>query len=241
MGPPRRSDAATTTSVTVGRAEHPFQFVAASYLVQICRERAATLAELAAGLKTVSDASIFYHTFQSLEEHHYTAYSSEFAQWVLAACNEYSLAERLATLDVADFVSIDALRAALIRTIDEHLASHPGLEQRVAFEPFFFCEAVEFTVPLEIRATTLLELADGISKLGLQSLHYHFISSRLRLHLKTNDFSYWIDMELGNPALAARLNRIDFHTQTLNGLRDELVATIRRWAAREEGAGAPGR
>jgi hypothetical protein len=212
------------------RAKTPFQFIAASYLIRIGRARAHTLAELASCLKEVSDASIFYHTFQSLEEHHYTAFSSEFAQWVMAACNQTALAERLAAIDAGEFVSIDGLRDALVRAVEEHITQHPEGQNNVAFEPFYFREEVEFTLPLEMRAMTLAELADGIGKLSLQSLHHHFISSRLRLQLKTNDFSYWIENELHLPELARKLNRLDFHTNTLDGLRDEVVTTIRQWS-----------
>jgi len=52
-----------------GHAEQPFQFVAASYLVRIGTLTASTLRELEQGLRTCSEASIFYHTFQSLETH----------------------------------------------------------------------------------------------------------------------------------------------------------------------------
>lgn len=217
---------------TTTRATHPFQFIAASYLIRIRRERSHTLAELTANLREVSDASIFYHTFQSLEEHHYTPFSSEFAQWVMHACNQYPLAEQLAAIDVTGFVSIEELRTTLVRTIDAYLEERPTLRQLTAFEPFYFCEAVEVTQPLEMQATNLAELADGIGKLSLQSLHYHFLNSRLRLHLITNDFSFWIASELGLPDLAAKLNRLDFHTNTLDGLRDEIVAAITAWINR---------
>jgi hypothetical protein len=211
------------------RANEPFQFIAASYMVRICRERANNLAELAAELRTVSDASIFYHTFQSLEEHHYTPFSSEFAQWVVAACNQYTLAEQMAALDVGRFVSIDQLRRELVAVIEEYLEQYPQARLARGFEPFYFCEEIEFTLPLETRATTLAELADGIRNLSLQSLHHHFINSRLRLRLRTNDFSHWIQRNFGLTDLADRLNHVDFHTNTLDNLRDELVATLEPW------------
>jgi hypothetical protein len=75
-------------------------------------------------------------------------------------------------------------------------------------------------------AWTLAELADGIRQLAHQSLHYHFINSRLRLQLKTNDFSHWIENSLNNPKLAARLNRIDFYNDTLDELRQDIVAML---------------
>jgi hypothetical protein len=73
---------------------------------------------------------------------------------------------------------------------------------------------------------TLPELAAGIRLLGHQSLHYHFINSRLRLHLRTNDFSHWIEQSLGWPWLAARLNRLDFYNNTLDELREDILALL---------------
>jgi hypothetical protein len=69
-------------------------------------------------------------------------------------------------------------------------------------------------------------LADGIRDLGLQTLHYHFINSRLRLRLKTNDFSNWVERSLGLPGLARKLNRIDFYTNTLEGVRAEILQAL---------------
>lgn len=209
-------------------AKEPFEFMAASYLIHIRSERAKTLGDLARFLRTCSEASIFYHTFQSLESHHYSAFSSDFAQWVLAACNEALLAERLAAVDVREYVSLEELREALVSPVEERVRENPDAAGRAAFEPFHFCEAREVTVPMEMRARTLSELGEGIRHLGLHSLHYHFINSRLRLKLVTNDFSHWIEHSLGLPALAARLNRIDFHASTLEGVRAEMLELIAR-------------
>ena len=211
------------------QATRPFEFVAASYLIRICEERAWTLAELAQALTKVSEASIFNHTFQSLESHHYTIFSNDFAQWVLAACNEAVLAEELAAIDLRDFLSVEELRKVLFTTVDGYLKKNPHVADRPAFEPFHFCEAVEIVVPLEQRAFTITELAEGIKQLSIHTLHYHFISSRLRLLLRTNDFSHWIEESLDQPALAEKLNRIDFYMNTLEGVRKELVQVLERW------------
>lgn len=208
------------------RASEPFQFVAASYLVRICRQRAANLGELGGHLRSCSDASIFYHTFQSIESHHYTVFSSDFAQWVMAACNEAPLAERLGAIDVRDFVSVESLRQALALAVEGYLRDNPAAGARPAFEPFHFCEAQELALPLDARAATLGELASGIRRLSLHTLHYHLISSRLRLQLETNDFSFWIEHSLGMPQLAARVNRVDFYANTLEGVREELLRVL---------------
>ncbi len=207
-------------------AAEPFQFVAASYLIRIRTERAHTLGEMARFLRSSSDESIFYHTFQSLETHHYSTFSSDFAQWVQAACNEHELAERMATVDLRSIVSIADLREKLAGFVEEHVAAHPAAADRKGFEPFHFCEAVEMTVPLDERASTLEGLTAGIRRQSLHTLHYHFITSRLRLKLETNDFSHWVQHSLGLPALAERLNAIDIYTNTLDGVREEVLDTL---------------
>ncbi len=208
------------------RAEKPFQFVAASYLVRIGGQRAQTLRELAEGLRACPEASIFYHTFQSLETHHYASFSNDFAQWTLTACNEAALAELLAVVDLREIASIAELRAILTDSVEVHLRDHAASADRKAYEPFYFCESREITVPFGPPVWTLAEMADGIRLLGHQSLHYHFISSRLRPPLRMNDFSAWIEHSLGMPRLAAQLNWIDFYNDTLDDLRRELLALI---------------
>jgi hypothetical protein len=211
------------------RATSPFEFVTASYLVRILPQRANTLGELADGLRTCSDASIFHHTFQSLERHHYTTFSNDFAQWTSAACNEPWLAERLAAVDVRDITSLQTLREALVDPIDHHISGHPDAAKRRAFEPFYFCESLGVQVPLGTSASTLPELSAGIAALSLQTIHHHFINSRIRLHLATNDFSHWIDQSLGLPPLARKLDRIDVYVNTLDDLRREILATLSSW------------
>jgi hypothetical protein len=206
--------------------------MAASYLVRIRPERARTLGEMARFLRECSEASIFYHTFQSLESHHYSAFSSDFAQWILAACNEAALAERLATVDLRECISLEDLREMLAGKVEDHIRQNPDSAERRAFEPFHFCEATEVTVPLDRVAHNLAELGDGIGSLGLQSLHYHFITSRLRLRLVTNDFSHWIAHSLELGELAESVNRIDFYTNTLDGVRSEILESIRQWVNR---------
>src|SRR5712675_2140313 len=126
-------------------AEHPFQFVTASYLTRIDNQKATTLSELRSTIDLASDASIFYHTFQSLGQHHFLTegFSNDFAQWTLAALNAAQLAEQLAALDIRSFVAISDLRTELLRVTGEYCHAKPAELERRAFEPFYFCEAVE--------------------------------------------------------------------------------------------------
>lgn len=211
------------------QAAEPFRFVNAFYLLVVGLESAHTLRELGNRLATVSQNSIFCHTFHSLATHHYTSYSSDFAQWAMAACNESELAERLGAIDVRQFVDLNNLRSALIHAVDTHVRANPASGDRPAFEPFFFSETREIVLPTEIRASNLGALADGIRHMSLFSLHYHFVNSRLRLHLRTNDFSHWIDRELELPDLAAQVNSVDFYTNTLPEVREGILRRIEPW------------
>ena len=209
--------------------EHPsFQFFTVSYLTRVGNQIARNLTELHDGLEKCNDATIFHHTFQSLSRHHFLrrGFSNDFAQWALAACNRPELAEALGGLDIRDYLSLADLRKDLLRIVGEYCATHPKEAEQEAFEPFYFCEDIEVTVPLGMEARNLEEFRQGIEHLSHASLYFHFISSRLRLHLQTNDFSVWLSTALGKSTLAQRLNSVDIYTNTLDGVRKRLIDIV---------------
>ncbi len=224
-------------------ATNPFQFATANYLTRILNQKANNLREFCLGLESCSDASIFYHTFQSLERYHFLAegFSSDFAQWTAGACNRADLAEQLAALDIRDYLSLADLRGDLHRVVSEYCRTHPQYMEQTSFEPFFFLESVEVTLPLGIEAHTLEEFRDGVRRLTHASFHYHFITSRLRLHLRTNDFSVWLADALGLKALAERVNRIDIYTNTLESAQAVLLSQIEEELAHERTQPGPPR
>jgi len=212
------------------RAEHPFQFVTASYLTRIGNQSARNLGELRDGLEQCSDASIFYHTFQSLARHHFLTegFSNDFAQWVLAGLNRPELAEQLAALDIRGYLALVNLRADLLKLVETFCRENPSELTRPAFEPFYFLESVEVTVSLSWEAWTLEEFRNGLAHLSNASFQYHFIVSRLRLQLQTNDFSHWLSKELGLDALAKKTDQIDIYTNTLDDVRARMFTSIDR-------------
>ena len=216
--------------------ETPFEFVTVSYLTRICNQSAGTIAELLAGLENCSDASIFHHTFQTLSSHHFLTegFSNDFAQWVLADANRGDLAEQLAALDVRDYVSIAALRCDLCCLVSDFCSAFPNFASQSALERFYFCEGLEVTVPLGRTAHTLEEFREGVTHLSLSAFYYHFISSRLRLQLQTNDFSHWLADGLGLHTLADSVNRIDIYTNTLDSSRAKLLRLIDRERRKNE-------
>jgi hypothetical protein len=212
------------------KPEHPFRFVTVSYLTRIGNQSATNLGELRDGLEKCSDTSIFYHTFQSLGRYHFLTegFSNEFAQWVLAGLNSPMLAEQLAAPDIRSYLTLSDLRTDLLAITDEYCRKHPEEVGRLAFEPFYFLESIEVTIPHMWEAWTLDEFRHRLEHLSNESFHYHFLVSRLRLGLRTNDFSVWFENELGLKSLAQLTNRIDVYTNTLEGARTKLYTFIDR-------------
>jgi hypothetical protein len=64
---------------------------------------------------------------------------------------------------------------------------------------------VEVTVPFGRSARDLDEFREGLEHISHASFYYHFISSRLRLQLQTNDFSRWLSDSLGLRTLTASI------------------------------------
>jgi len=209
-------------------ARSPFYFNSAAHIIRIGRDRATTLGEFGEILKRCADEAIFQHTFQTLEEHHYVqeGFTNDFAQWSFSACNEVGLAERLASVDVREFTSIKALREKINATVDDYLKKNPQARDRVAFEPFYFCASDTVVVPTPFVARNLGEFADGLQRVSLHSIHFHFIEARVRLKLNSNDFSLWLEEEMDLGSLADRLNRIDMYTSTLQDVRRKILKIV---------------
>jgi hypothetical protein len=209
-------------------ARKPFYFNTSAHLLRIGRERAATLGDLLQALRMCSEDSIFQHTFRTLEEHHFIreGFSNDFAHWAFSACNEPGLAERLASVDVREFTSVEAVRERLVHIVDAYVGGNPRAGERAAREPFYFCASDTVIVPTPFVAHNLAEFADGLDHVSVHSIHHHFIEARLRLKLTSNDFSLWLQDEPEMVDAARRLNRIDIYTATLEDVRRQIIRIV---------------
>jgi hypothetical protein len=209
-------------------ARSPFYFNSAAHLLRIGREKATTLMELLEAIRTCPESSIFQHTFQTLAEHHFISggFSNDFSHWAFASCNEVELAERLAAIDVREFTSIAALRERLIHIIETYLQKNPRAATRAAMEPFYLMASDLVVVPTPYVARNLEEFADGLRKVSIHAIYYHFIDARLRLKLNSNDFSVWLEKELDFPKSANKVKRIDIYTSTLEDVRRGILKVI---------------
>jgi Family of unknown function (DUF5752) len=206
----------------------PFEFKSAAHLLFIERQRACNIDELGEALASCSEESIFQHTFRTLEEHHFIkeGFSNDFAHWAYMELGEVGLGERLASLDVREFTSLATLRARLAAIVEEFGSQNPQARDRTATVPFYFCSSKTIVLPTQRSAATLAEFIESLKQVGLHSLHYHFIEARLRRKLESNDFSIWLQRDVGLEHEAALLNQIDIYTSTLEGVRRRIVQIL---------------
>jgi hypothetical protein len=210
------------------KAGEPFYFNTSEHLLRIGRQKATTLSELLQALETCPDDSIFQHTFCTLQEHHFIrqGFSNDFAHWSLSACHEPVLAEQLASVDVREFTAIDGLRRRMVDTVNDFLRKHPKSAFRTANEPFYFCAADIVVLPTPFIADSLAGFLDGLRQVSVHSIHHHFIEARLRLHLMSNDFSKWLEEEVGLSSTADAIERIDIYTNTMEGVRQQIIHMV---------------
>jgi hypothetical protein len=60
----------------------------------------------------------------------------------------------------------------------------------------------------------------------VHSIHHHFIEARLRLHRMSNDFSNWLEQEVGLTRVAESIERIDIYTNTMEGVRQQIANIV---------------
>jgi hypothetical protein len=206
----------------------PFEFKSAAHLMRIERERASTIGDLRQALQTCPESSIFQHTFRTLQEHHFIreGFSNDFAHWAYTECGQVALGERLASIDVRQFTSLADLRSRLVQIVGEFLDQVPQARGASAPNPFYFCSAHTVVMPTGRLAADVKTFAEGIRAVSVHCLHYHFLEARLRRQLETNDFSLWLETNLGLPEAARQIERIDVYTSTLEDVRLQILRIL---------------
>jgi hypothetical protein len=215
---------------SVRKPNKPFYFNTSESLIRIGRQKASNISELWQGLETCPNDSIFQHTFRTLQEHHFIrqGFSNDFAHWCLSACNEPVLAEQLASVDVREFTAIEGVRQRMVAIVDAFLQQHPQSAMKPAHEPFFFCASSIVILPTRFAPDTLPGFVSGLRQVSVHSIHHHFIEARLRLHRMSNDFSNWLEQEVGLTRLAESIERIDIYTNTMEGVRQQIASIVQQ-------------
>jgi trehalose synthase-fused probable maltokinase len=208
--------------------EGPFTFVACLELREFVGVRAENERQLVDLLDEVPLDSTYYHTHGFLLRHRFLAgvYPNDFATWVDREVRDRVLGERLAMVDPADFPTLQALREELVSVVDDHLRRLPVVPGIVSGEPFDFIQSRIIEVPTGIEARTLPELREALLEIDPSALFFHLVESRLRLGRGRNDFAAWLELGLGLPAVAARVQAVSPYTGSLEQARARLIAIL---------------
>ena len=205
-----------------------FQFCSSASLEKLTGRKANNLDELLELVKTCSNSSIFYHTFSAFRKLRevQTPYTNDFAVWIASHLNEEALAEKLLAIDLAEYNTIENLRARVVELLEGTRGENPTLFERQAAEPFYLYSLVRFVYLTDKFAYNLSSFRELLDTISVDSIYYHFIESRLHTQLHTDDFSSWMQETLEYKDLAEKIRNIDINIYTLEELRARIGEII---------------
>ena len=189
--------------------------------------RARNVQGLLEGIRTVPDASIYYHTHRFLQQHHYLSPEppNDFAYWVTEVLVDDALGEQLSSVDIIQFEDIPALRKKFDEVLSAHLENSDRRIDCPRGEEFHFMSSRTFAFPTPHTAHSEREFAAILKQVTVSSLYYHIFDAKLRLVKGENDFSRWF-RDQGRIALADEIRKLDPYTYTLEGLRKRILELV---------------
>lgn len=212
------------------RAKVPFEFYTSSQLVEITSKKAAHLKEFVEILKGIEESSIFYHVHHAFREHQFAPglYTNDFAHWVGEELGEGVLAEKLANINIKDYIDLKSLRVKLVEIVENYLNKATEIRRAPPGHEFCFCKNIGVVQKTRNLVWDLEEFCKTLKKVGLRSLFFHFFEARLRLNRKINDFSNWIKHNFNDDELARQIEALDPYLYTMDELRDRIISLIYR-------------
>ncbi len=204
----------------------PFEFKECISLIKSTGKKARTLRELRELIALVSDESIYYHTCQYYLRRQILEYNNDFAHWAGQGLEERALSEYLSNVDHFSFKDMDDLRKALLKVIDDYLERFPEPREVMPGNEFYFNEAIILVFPAGLRAFNLAEFFIAIKYIDAPSVYYHFYEARMRLRGGMDDFSKWVEDELGRKDLAVKIRSLDPLMHTLDQIREHVAEMV---------------
>lgn len=210
----------------------PFRFAIDLHLTELTAIKAYNLKDMINFIKTVPDSSIYCHTHAFFKYHTSISPASfnDFASWINIVLGEKELAEKLESVDIIEFITIDSLRKRILEIMTNYLKENPKSNLKFAdqYEEFHFMKLISFVFPTNYFVYNLKEFVDILKIVPINSLYFHVFVSRFRLQNGMNDFSNWLDKSIGNKELAGEINRLDPYSFTLEELRKTIIKLVER-------------
>jgi len=204
----------------------PFVFKQCTNILKSAQRNAGTIQELVRGIKEVSDASIFHHTYRYFLKGHILEYTNDFAQWVGESLEEHTLAEHLSSVDPYDFTTVSSLREEIVRVINDYLARFPQPRPAMKGNEFYFNESATIVFPTGIVAHNLSEFLQALKYVDSSSIYYHFYEGRIHGIHGPDDFSVWLKEQLGETELSEKLLHRDPFMYDIEGMRRLMIQMV---------------
>lgn len=206
----------------------PFEFKQCAILLKSTGKKARNLRELSDLIGSVSDESVFHHTYQYFLKERILEYTNDFAHWVGESLEERSLAEQLSNVDPYERGTIEELRQELQSVIINYLNRSPEPRNARKGEEFYFNETVVFVFPVGLWVKNLAEFLIAIKVMETGSIYYHFYEARVRVKERVDDFSKWVGEALGKEELAKHIRSIDPFMHDVEGIRNYIAETVEK-------------
>lgn len=216
----------------------PFEFKSRLILTELLGRRASTLSELTEGIKEVPLSSIYHHTHRFLQQHHFLSPEppNDFAYWTTNMLNDEIAGERLASIDVTQFVKLSDLRKRFLDLLENYQAERSRSAPEKANErnsearcpdgeEFHFMGSHIFVIPTGKIAWNIPEFVNILKSVSIHSIYFHMFEAKLRLEKGDNDFSIWL-RSAGRHREADEISGLDPYTFTLEGLREKLLEIV---------------
>lgn len=218
-----------TAKLAAKPAKDPFWFRECFLLRRPIGLKAANLRELWQILREAPEDVLYYHLIQCrlAFTDPEVEYPNDLALWAAQALQDIKLAEKLSSFDPMEYDTMAEVREAVLSILEEYLWDLPYVPwARPGFE-FYPCEAATAVIQSLTPVWTLSDFCQGLQKVGLDAIYYHFFESRWRLGVnKVDDFSFWIEYNFDLPKLVAAIRNIDIYFYSLPELRRTLIALI---------------
>ncbi|MEO0185444.1 MAG: DUF5752 family protein [candidate division WOR-3 bacterium] len=210
----------------------PFFFKTSLRLIQMLGIKARNLTELLEGIRMVPLSSIYYHTHRLLYQQLalYPEPPNDFAYWICNSLNIKELSESVASINIIRFDDIEELRNQFFNIINDYNMKERPVSIAPEGQEFHFMNCQTFVLPTPYIANNIKEFFEALKMVSINSLYFHLIESRLRLRKGENDFSRWL-RNIGAEKSAIEIEKLDPYTITLEGLRRNLLAKIKKYAS----------
>lgn len=214
--------------IKLKKAPRDFIFHTIMRLHEATGRRARNLSELLEGIRESDGSVIFHHTYGSLLRYHFMvpAPVSDFAFWVEHMVHDELMAEKLSGIDTINYATINDIRQAHIKLLEEHLVNNGRGKDTKLEDAFYFVRGNSYILPTLHVAQDLASFMDCINRVSNNSLYFHLFESRLRLEQETNDFSFWLGENLEEEELAQFMARQDPYVQTLDNIRASILEAL---------------